>query len=522
MASGSLASIRPTVASINQVLYTAPQGRLVEGKVYITNLDSADVKVRIGLSTSGLSAFNTNTGYVVFEKVIPPNQYFESDSLYFADGQSVVVRADHINTKFTLLGVETENRESAGFLAQGTSLSDKSSTLLFTVPTDYKQFVGNLFVCNRGSFDTKIRVGLGTTATDYLEYNYVVERGSTHFRSDIRAAGGDVIYIRSDQDLTNFVLTGYYQNFIAFPGDVGIGSTVQAQNAYIKDAVSIGVTSPGANALKVVGSTHLTDLTTSDDIVVGQNLGVTGVSTFTGTVTFLGGTVNVGTGTETAIVLNANVSSNVTPSATNTYDLGQDSQKWRYVYCSDTVISKDVNISGITTLGTVGVGATQTRIVVGGANTSIVTSNSVAINGDLILKGQVGIGTTTQRQLRYDEATDELQIWNKSLNRWLPVMGVDDTHVTVTANYTAIPFSTIWFDTITSGAFTITLPSSPSQGDRIRFIDVVRGAATNGLTIARNGQPIMGDSENLTVTTEGASFEMMYYNGTRGWVVLPV
>lgn len=522
MASGSLASIRPTVASKNEVLYTAPEGKLVEGKVYITNLNSSDVKVRIGLSTTGLTGFNANTGYVVFEQKIPANEYFESDDLFFADGQSIVIRADNTNAKFTLLGVETENREDAGFLAQGTSLTDKASTLLFTVPTDYKQLKGNLYICNRGSFDAKVRVGLGSTPTDYIEYNYIVKRGTTHFRSDLRAAGGDVLYIRSDQDLANFVLTGTYENFIAFPGDVGIGSTLQTQNAYVKGSVSIGVTSPGTNALKVIGSTHLTDLTTSDDVRVGQDLNVIGVSTFTGTVTFLGGTVNVGTGTETAIVLNANVSSNVTPSATNTYDLGQDSQKWRYIYCSDTIIGRDFRITGISTIGTVGAGATQTQIVVGGANTSIVTSNSVAINGDLILKGQVGVGTTTQRQLRYDETTDQLQVWNKSLTRWLPVMGVDNLHVTVTSNYTAKEFSTIWFDTITGGAFTITLPSSPSQGDRIRFVDVVRGAATNNLTIGRNSQPIMGDAEDLIVSTEGASFEMMYYNGTRGWIMLPV
>lgn len=521
MASGSLASKSPTVASTNQLLYTAPQGKLVEGKVYITNQSSSDIKVRIGLSTGGISEFHTNTGYVVFEESIPANQYFESDDLYFADGQSVIFRCDNTDAKFTLLGVETENREGAGLLAQGTSLTDKSSTLLFTIPTDYKQFKGNLFVCNRGSFDAKIRVGLGTTSTDYLEYNYIVQRGTTHFRSDLRASGGDVIYIKSDQDLTNFVLTGYYENFVAFPGDVGIGSTVQAQNAYIIESVSIGVTSPGNNALKVIGSTHLTDLTTSDDIVVGQNLGVTGVSTFTGTVTFLGGTVNVGTGTETAIVLNANVSSNITPSATNTYDLGQDSQKWRYVYYYDTLIGSDAKLSGISTIGTVGAGATQTQIVVGGANTSIVTSNSIAVNGDLILKGQVGVGTTTQKQLRYSESDDQLQIWNKSMSRWMPVQGVDDLHVTVTSNYNARSFSTILFDT-TSGTFTIYLPGSPSYGDKIRFIDYKRQSAVNALTINRNGNKIMGDTDDMTINTEGAAFDIMYTGSTSGWVVLSV
>ena len=255
---------------------------------------------------------------------------------------------------------------------------------------------------------------------------------------------------------------------------------------------------------------------------MGGDLSVAGFSTFASTVTFQGGTVNLGVGTETAVVLNANVSSNVTPSTNNTYDLGQDYQKWRYIWCSDTVSTKDIVISGISTIGTIGVGNTQTQIIVGGANTSIVTSASVAINGDLIIKGEVGIGTTTQKQIRYNPTSDWVEVYNKSLTRWMPILGVDNRHVEVGSNYNANPFETLWVDTFNGGAFTIFLPSSPEKGDRIKIYDLYRYFGTNNLTIDRNGKVIMGDNENLVVTTEGASFELVFYNNTRGWLVFPV
>ncbi len=95
MAFGSLATIKPTALNKSEVLYTAPAGQLVEGKVYIVNQSSTEIKIRIGLSTGGLSDFDSNKGYIVFNKVIPRGDYYETDSIYFADQQSVVVRANH-------------------------------------------------------------------------------------------------------------------------------------------------------------------------------------------------------------------------------------------------------------------------------------------------------------------------------------------------------------------------------------------------------------------------------------------
>lgn len=525
MAFGSLANIKPTAVNKNEVLYTAPAGQLVEGKIYITNQSSSEIKFRVGLSTGTADDFDPTKGYVIFNEEIGVGEYYESDTVFFANGQSVVVRASHTEVAFTFLGRITEDREGAGLLAQGTSESNKKSTLLFTVPTDYKQFKGNLYVCNRGSFDTKVRVGLGTTSTDYLEYNYTVERDTTHIRSDLRAAGGDVIYVRSDQDMVNFVLTGYYENFITFPGDVGIGSTMQSTSAYVKESVSIGITSPGSNALKVIGNSELAGLTVTDDLMVQQNTMVTGVSTFGGTVTFQGGTVTLGVGTETAVTLNANVDSNVTPASTNTYDLGQDSQKWRYIYSSDTIRANQIDTSngtsGIATIGRVGAGGTQTQAIIGAATTAVMALGDIAANGDLIVKGTVGIGTTSVNQLRSNPTTTQVEAWNASLNRWLPIMGVDTYYLTASNNVTIVPFTTVLAD-MSSGTWTLTLPASPTQGDKVRIVDFTRSSGTNTLTVNRNGSTIMGDAADMTVTTDGAAFELMYVDASNGWIIFPV
>lgn len=67
--------------------------------------------------------------------------------------------------------------------------------------------------------------------------------------------------------------------------------------------------------------------------------------------------------------------------------------------------------------------------------------------------------------------------------------------------------------------FTITLPSSPALGDYVSFIDAsLQGLDFNPVTINRNGQKINGASSNITVSTDGAAFTLVYTGTNRGWV----
>ena len=63
------------------------------------------------------------------------------------------------------------------------------------------------------------------------------------------------------------------------------------------------------------------------------------------------------------------------------------------------------------------------------------------------------------------------------------------------------------------GAVTATLPASPATGAAIFFADAGGAYASNNLTIARNGQTIMGAASDLTVSTNNQSVGL-FFNGT--------
>lgn len=65
----------------------------------------------------------------------------------------------------------------------------------------------------------------------------------------------------------------------------------------------------------------------------------------------------------------------------------------------------------------------------------------------------------------------------------------------------------------TSNIVTATLPAAPSTGDAIYFADAGGAYSTNNLTVARNGNTIMGSASNLTVSTNNESFGL-FYNGS--------
>lgn len=73
---------------------------------------------------------------------------------------------------------------------------------------------------------------------------------------------------------------------------------------------------------------------------------------------------------------------------------------------------------------------------------------------------------------------------------------------------------------VTNGAITVTLPASPLITDApINFIHVDGTIALNPITIARNGNLIMGLAEDMTVDVTNASFGLVYCDAARGWRV---
>ncbi len=86
-----------------------------------------------------------------------------------------------------------------------------------------------------------------------------------------------------------------------------------------------------------------------------------------------------------------------------------------------------------------------------------------------------------------------------------------DFSIVAAANYTAYLVSTA------STVVTATLPSSPVNGQRVKLIDIGGNAATNNITIARGGNNIQGDVNNLVLSTNRTTAELLFITGS-GWI----
>jgi hypothetical protein len=85
---------------------------------------------------------------------------------------------------------------------------------------------------------------------------------------------------------------------------------------------------------------------------------------------------------------------------------------------------------------------------------------------------------------------------------------------TLTASTTAVSSQIYVVTSILST--TITLPLNPTAGD---WVGISKRTAA-AVTIARNGQNIMGFAENMEVDVEDAGFRLVFTGATSGWVIV--
>jgi hypothetical protein len=93
-----------------------------------------------------------------------------------------------------------------------------------------------------------------------------------------------------------------------------------------------------------------------------------------------------------------------------------------------------------------------------------------------------------------------------------------DWQAVKTTGFTAVAGEGYFINT-TGGAFTMTLPATPTIGDEVSFIDYAGTFDTNNLTIGRNSENIQGSAADLTVSVERAANTLVYTDGTQGWLL---
>lgn len=186
---------------------------------------------------------------------------------------------------------------------------------------------------------------------------------------------------------------------------------------------------------------------------------------------------------------------------------------------TNTTASTSVSTGSLVISGGIG--------VAGNVNTSgdVNSEGNLSATGFETASTHVGIpsGNTANRPsgpsagfIRFNTDYELFEVYTGS--KW-QVSGFQD--VDVSSGRTSLPFQTNWVST-SSGTVTVNLPGSPSKGDEVRFFDVDNTFDSNSLTVGRNGSNIMGDAEDLVVSTEGAAFTLVYYNASAGWRILTV
>lgn len=91
---------------------------------------------------------------------------------------------------------------------------------------------------------------------------------------------------------------------------------------------------------------------------------------------------------------------------------------------------------------------------------------------------------------------------------------IDFSTYNITTTSTSKTLTNLEYCTVTVDGLTITLPSSPSVGDKVMI--GIGGDYTN-TTISRNGSNIMGIEEDMVIDSGYVTLSLIYINSTLGW-----
>lgn len=85
-----------------------------------------------------------------------------------------------------------------------------------------------------------------------------------------------------------------------------------------------------------------------------------------------------------------------------------------------------------------------------------------------------------------------------------------------TSNFNAVA-NTIYCVDTSGGIVTMTLPGTPVAGNQVVFLDCASDFGANNLTVANNGNNLMGFNANMAVNLSNAGVTLTYSGVTDGW-----
>ena len=317
------------------------------------------------------------------------------------------------------------------------------------------------------------------------------DAGTAVFNHDIRVADGGQIGSASDADAMTIASNGqvtFTQTLIGtaldISGDVDVDGTLEA------------------DAITVNGAT-LTETIT--DLVGGM------VSSNTET----GISVTFEDGDNTLDFALAAAQTTITSLLATDIKIGEDDQTKIDFETADTIHFYAGNQNQIKIIDGAVAPITDNDVDLG---TSSLEFKNVYVDGT-VFTDAIGFGTTVITLPSADGSADQVLTTDGSGTlSFVDNTGGTDWQAVKTGNFTASAGHGVFANT-SGGAWTLTLPASPSLGDEVSFVDYAGTFDTNNLTIGRNSSKIHGADEDLTVSVERAANTLVFTDATQGWLL---
>jgi hypothetical protein len=445
-------------------LFTTPTGSVsfltaasavsIGGSTSTTTVND-DLVVTGNLTVNGETTTINSTTLTVDDKNIVIAQG-AADSAS-ADGAGITVDGANANITYNHAGTQWE-LDKPVYLSDTTD-STSSSTGALIVAGGIGA-AGNIVCDGEFSIVGDIAVNGGDITTDDATFNIVTSTATT---VNIGSAATTV-------DIGASTGTTSINNNLDVDGDVNVDGGDLTTNQTTFNVINTNATTVnafGAASDINIGASTST-VTFADDVEVGGNLAVTGTSTFTGQVTFNGGTITLGDSASDNVSFGADVNSNIIPNTDDTYDLGSTTQEWKDLFIDgtahidtldvdenatvagtlgvtgNTTITADLAVNGgdltttASTFNLINTNATTTNIAGAatavniGASTGTLTVNNAQTVFDSTDSIQIPVGTTAQRdgtpavgQIRYNSTISSFEGYGPG-NAWGSLGGVKD------------------------------------------------------------------------------------------------
>ncbi len=466
---------------------------------------SANATLSANLTSSGANVYLNGTDFT-----IDSNTTYKANLTVHSDSSHTIINSGNttIASNTTLNGTNTvisSNLTSSANLTQtgalslfnGANLTSNANTTFFgNVALGVTTGAGN----PKGA-DTAL-VTIGATNTS-ITSNTTIAGTNTVVSSNVTMSGANVNITGTNNYITaNTTLTA---NLNISGANVYINGSGVA-NVYVKGNITTTGNTAIGDDLSVAGNVNITDATTSTtnttgsivtaggvgiakSVTIGENLNVHGNIHANGNITADGGTITFGDSASDTVSFQADLGSHLIPSSDSTYDLGTNSDRYRFLYVDDVLTTGNVNVSGdMTATGNVsGAFGNFTD------NVKISTDKSLQLRDDTeFIKsnadGEITIGSATK-----------VTVTTTSLNT-----SANTTLAGQTANVTANLFISGANSIISSANTTLSGTKTTVSGTSLVVTanTTLPGFTSNTILIATSANTNLGGSVNVSGNVE--------------------